>query len=300
MKRRHVYLIIIAVIVAVVVLLDLPQTPSFVNSLLGRQLKTTLGLDLTGGVQVLLAPQAGFPFTSANLDDAAKILQNRTNALGVAEITFQIAGGQYVLAEFPDVKNQDAVNAIIQETGLLEFAGSDTPLAPDTVIQTDYTNAASTTPTVTETPLISNPLQTTPSGPVYHTVITGADLNSVSVTSNPNNPTLGIYIEFTLKPDGATKFADYTTAHVGQYLMIVLDHKVFSSPRIDSAITGGKGIIQGSFTSDTANQLATVLRYGSLPVPLEIVQNRVIGPTLGQDSLNKSWRPKSELTKLGV
>ena len=289
MNRRHVYLIIIAIIVAVVVLIDLPQTPSFVNTILGRQLKTTLGLDLTGGVQVLLAPQAGFPFTSANLDDAAKILQNRTNALGVAEITFQIAGGQYVLAEFPDVKNQDAVNAIIQETGLLEFVGSDTPLAPDTVIQSDYTNAAtSNSSTVTETPLISNPLQTTPTGPVYHTVITGADLKSVSVTSNPNNPTLGIYIEFTLKSDGATKFADYTSAHVGQYLMIVLDHKVFSSPRIDSAITGGKGIIQGNFTSDTANQLATVLRYGSLPVPLEIVQNRVIGPTLGQDSLNKS------------
>jgi len=289
MKRRHVYLIIIAVIVAVVVLLDLPQTPSFVNSILGRQLKTTLGLDLTGGVQVLLAPQAGFPFTSANLDDAAKILQNRTNALGVAEITFQIAGGQYVLAEFPDVKNQDAVNAIIQETGLLEFVGSDTQLPPDTIIQTDNLSTASTgTPSPTETPLISNPLQTTPTGPIYHTVITGADLASVSVQSDPNNPTLGIFIRFTLKPEAAKVFEEYTTAHVGQYLMIVLDKKVFSSPRIDSGIPGGTGIIQGNFTADTANQLATVLRYGSLPVPLEIVQNRVIGPTLGQDSLNKS------------
>ena len=130
MKRRHVYLVIIVIIVAFVVLLDLPQTPSFVSQILGHQIKTTLGLDLTGGVQVLLAPQAGFAFTRANLDDAAKILQNRTNALGVAEINFQIAGGQYILAEFPDVKNLDAVNSIIQETGLLEWVGTDTYLAP--------------------------------------------------------------------------------------------------------------------------------------------------------------------------
>ena len=289
MKRRHVYLVIIVIIVAFVVLLDLPQTPSFVSQILGHQIKTTLGLDLTGGVQVLLAPQAGFAFTRANLDDAAKILQNRTNALGVAEINFQIAGGQYILAEFPDVKNLDAVNSIIQETGLLEWVGTDTYLAPGTEIQTDFVSGGtSIPPTATETPVISNPLQSTPTGPVYHTVISGADLNSISVASNPNNPTLGIYIEFTLKPDGSKAFGDYTTAHVGQYVAIVLDKKVFSCPHIDSAITGGKGLIEGNFTSDTANQLATVLRYGSLPIPLEIVQNRVIGPTLGQDSLNKS------------
>jgi len=67
-----------------------------------------------------------------------------------------------------------------------------------------------------------------------------------------------------------------------------LDKKVISCPVIDQAITGGSGVIQGSFTRDSANSLATILRYGSLPVSLEIAQQQVIGPTLGEDSLNKS------------
>jgi preprotein translocase subunit SecD len=123
---------------------------------------------------------------------------------------------------------------------------------------------------------------------MYHTIMTGADLKSVAVTSNPNDPTAGIFIAFELTAKGATVFADHTTNNVGKYVAIVLDKKVISSPSINEPITGGKGIIQGSFTRDTANQLATVLRYGSLPVPLEVAQSRVIGPTLGQDSLNKS------------
>jgi preprotein translocase subunit SecD len=230
MKHRHINLIIIAIVVALVVLIDLPQPPTFVNNIFKRQMKTTLGLDLTGGVQVLLQPPAGFAFTASQLQDAAKILENRTNALGVAEINFQIAGGQYILAEFPDVKNQDQVNSIIQETGLLEIVGSETPFKEGDTIQTDFTpiatsSAGTVTPSSTETaPLITNPIST-PVATIYHTVITGADFNSVAVASNPNNPTLGIYIDFTLKPDGAKKFADYTTAHVNQYVFNCCNQK---------------------------------------------------------------------------
>ncbi len=73
-----------------------------------------------------------------------------------------------------------------------------------------------------------------------------------------------------------------------RYLGIVLDNKVISSPRIDSAITEGAGVIQGSFTYDTANALAIQLRYGSLPVPFVVAESRVVGPTLGSESLQKS------------
>jgi preprotein translocase subunit SecD len=116
--------------------------------------------------------------------------------------------------------------------------------------------------------------------------MTGADLKTVNVTSGSTDP--NPYIAFTLTDSGAAVFKDFTTQNVGKYLAIVLDKKVVSTPVIQNAITDGKGIIQGNYTVDSANQLATVLRFGSLPVPLEVAQSTLIGPSLGQDSLNKS------------
>jgi len=115
--------------------------------------------------------------------------------------------------------------------------------------------------------------------------MTGKDLKQVQVTQDQ----LGQYIiQFDLTSDGASIFADYTAANVGKYLTIVLDKKVISSPVINSAIPDGSGIIQGSFTAESANALAVQLRYGSLPIPLKVVETRIIGPTLGEDSLNRS------------
>jgi preprotein translocase subunit SecD len=118
--------------------------------------------------------------------------------------------------------------------------------------------------------------------------MTGADLKSVLVSMSTTTGTSGYVIQFTLTDHGKAIFAAHTSANVGKYLAIVLDKKVISCPQIDSAITDGSGVIQGSFTRDSANSLATTLRYGSLPVSLEIAQEQVIGPTLGEDSLNKS------------
>jgi preprotein translocase subunit SecD len=75
---------------------------------------------------------------------------------------------------------------------------------------------------------------------------------------------------------------------VGQYLAIVLDKKVISAPVIKNPITDGQGIIQGGFTSASANALAVQLRYGSLPVPVKVVESRTVGPTLGEESIRKS------------
>jgi preprotein translocase subunit SecD len=115
--------------------------------------------------------------------------------------------------------------------------------------------------------------------------MTGRDIRSVNVGTD----TLGQpAIDFVLSPDGATVFAQHTAANVGRYLTITLDKRVISAPRIDGAIPDGQGQISGSFTAESANTLAVQLRYGSLPIPLKVVETRVIGPTLGEDSLRKS------------
>ena len=116
--------------------------------------------------------------------------------------------------------------------------------------------------------------------------MTGAALDTVAVQTS----SVGQYeIAFTLKSNGTQVFSDYTTANVGKYLAIVLDKKVISVPVINSAITSGQGVIQGGFTADSANALAVQLRYGSLPVPVKVVESQTVGPTLGAESVRKSF-----------
>jgi preprotein translocase subunit SecD len=85
-------------------------------------------------------------------------------------------------------------------------------------------------------------------------------------------------------------FANFTAANIGNVLAIVLDKEVLSTPTINDAITDGRGLISGNFTLESANDLAVQLRYGSLPIPLKVVEVRTVGPTLGMDSLQKSLR----------
>jgi preprotein translocase subunit SecD len=115
--------------------------------------------------------------------------------------------------------------------------------------------------------------------------MTGTHLKSVVVTKDNLGKDI---ISFELDSEGAKIFGDYTKANVGKILAIVLDKTIISAPSINSAIPDGKGIIEGSFTNESANALAIQMRYGALPIPFEVVESRVIGPTLGQDSLQRS------------
>ncbi|HEX9334208.1 MAG TPA: protein translocase subunit SecD, partial [Anaerolineales bacterium] len=124
-----------------------------------------------------------------------------------------------------------------------------------------------------------------PTETVYHTVMTGADLKEAHVSTGQTGQPI---VSFTLSTPGAKIFGDYTSSHTGQYLGIVLDKKVISAPRVNSPITDGSGIIEGGFTSQTANDLAIQLRYGSLPVPIKVVESRTVGATLGEESVRKS------------
>lgn len=278
MNRRYLFLIVILLVVILGVWINLPTNPGLKIGNFERTLETQLGLDLRGGVQVLL--EADLPETTEvdaqSLQDAVQILENRTNALGVSENLFQAAGTRRIVGEFPGLTNPDDVIATIQETGQLEFVDMGTaPLPEGTVIKTDF-GQAETAPA---------PTSENSEDQIYHTVMTGTLINSVAVTRDAT----GKYVvNFELKPEGRDIFAEFTASHVNQYLAIVLDKTVVSTPVISTAITEGSGIIEGNFTNESANALAIQLRYGSLPIPLKVVETRVIGPTLGADSLNKS------------
>ena len=309
MRRRNSWLILIIVLVAFSIWVDsvarIRVTNPFTDKpLIDQNTELRRGLDTLGGLQTLLEADVANCNTVSqqDLQVTRQILESRANALGVSEIVMQIAGNCRIVAEFPGVSNPDEVVAALQQTALLEFVdmGSN-PLPDGTTVKTDFgqsaegqspaptsTAAATVTPAPTTTPAANATpgAATTPEPQVYHTVMTGAALDTVAV--QPGNLGGQYQIAFTLKPSASKTFADYTSTHVNQYLAIVLDKKVLSAPVIKNAITDGQGVIEGGFTLDTANALAVNLRYGSLPVPVKVVESQTVGPTLGAESVRKS------------
>jgi preprotein translocase subunit SecD len=222
----------------------------------------------------------------------------------------QSAPPNRIIAQFPGLTNTDQVVAALQETGVLEFVDlGSTQLPEGTVIQTDYRSAAAgpsgivtltatsaATPTATPAATASatavagaTPSPTAiPPATIYHTVMAGTSLATVEVSAGSTVGVAGYVINFTLKPDATTAFGDYTGSHIGQTLAIVLDKKIISAPTINAKIDKGQGYIEGNFTSDSANALAINLRYGSLPVPVKVVESQTVGATLGADSIRRS------------
>jgi preprotein translocase subunit SecD len=217
------------------------------------------------------------------METARTIVENRTNALGVSENVIQLAGDRRIVGEFPGAEDTDAILDIIQQTGLMEFVDTgDFRPEEGSILQTDFAVGTTTEPAATPAPTDSTGTQ---AQTTYHTIMTGKDLTSVNVGTNASGQPA---VDFVLSPEGATIFAQHTAANIGKILTITLDKRVISAPGIEGAIPDGQGQISGAFTTETANSLAVQLRYGSLPVPLKVVETRIIGPTLGEDSLQKS------------
>jgi preprotein translocase subunit SecD len=291
MRRNYrIWVIPIVLLAAIAAWVVWPGNPGLHFGWLERDIKFVRGLDLVGGLQVLL--EADLPpetdVTSEQLGTARDIIEDRVNGLGVAEPLIQIAGDRRILVELPGIGDTEQAVATIKETGLLEFIEI-TPaqvaqIAGDTILKTDYglpaapeTAPAAADATPTPEPAITDV--------VFHTVMTGSALKNAGVTSDQSGE---IRVAFELTDEGAKTFGDYTSAHVGDLLGIVLDKRLISAPQIQDAITTGNGTISGSFTAEEANSLAVKLRYGSLPIPLKVAESTAVGPTLGQDSLRKS------------
>lgn len=278
-RNRNLWLILILLLTAFSAWIDFSNqirvdNPFTKEILFSRNVAVKLGLDLRGGLQALLEADvpADRAVSSEELNNTKTILENRANGLGVSEVVMQVAGERRIVAEFPGVSNPDEVVAALKQTALLEFVdmGDTSGIGLEgTVIVTD-TDAS----------------QATNGETVYHTVMTGAALDTVGVGASTLSS--NYVITFTLKADATQVFADYTTANVGKTLAIVLDKKIISAPSIKEPITGGEGSISGNFTQDSANTLAIQLRSGSLPVPMKVVESRTVGPTLGEESVRKS------------
>ena len=317
-QRYFQWLIVIAILLGLDLWINWPGTTSISVGSFSQNVAVREGLDLQGGLEVLLEADvpASQPVDATSMDAVRTVIENRVNGLGVAEPVVQVSGSRRILVELPGYENpQDAVS-LIKQTGLLEFidAGT-TPLMPGTQVVTDYalkgnapanpsaqpsltvqlssTPEATVTSEGTQSPSVAAGVSAsatatiapTQTGPVYHTVMTGADLSSVAAGADTVGQPV---VNFVLDANGTKVFSDYTTSHIGQYLAIVLDDKVISSPVVRTAITNGQGQISGSFTVDSANALAIQLKYGALPIPLRVAQIETVGPSLGQDSLHRS------------
>lgn len=241
------------------------------------------GLDLQGGLQVLL--KADLPedreIEPAQLDTSRQIIEQRVNALGVTEPLVQTEGDRRILVELPGIDNPEEAVALIQETALLEFVDTGTiPLTEGACIRTSLNEGPSRCEFGQDGNLVST------SAPTYETVMTGAAIQSAQSASSEFGQH---FVEFTLRGEERDLFANYTREHQGQFLTIVLDKQVISSPRI-SAVIEGQGTITGDFTLEEAQKLALQLRFGSLPIPLVIDSTRQIGATLGELSVAASIR----------
>ncbi len=313
-ERTYIFLVVILLLAIFAAWLDF-GSPHIKIGPIDRDIKIHEGLDLQGGLRVLLEPDvpADTPVTPDQMDVVRTIISQRVNALGVNEPVIQLQGARRISVELPGISNPDQAIAAFGSTGLLEFVDADSnPPAEGDVVKTTGKTAANScsgvapssnntpAPTATlaptVTPTVAAGATITATGTVtatpevtstqtYTTVMTGDCLTNAAVTFNNTNKPI---ISFNLTDKGGKIFGDFTSANVGKYLAIVLDKKVISAPIINSAITGGSGIIEGNFTLDSAKTLSIQLKYGSLPIPLKIVEQTKIGATLGEDSVRKS------------
>ncbi len=299
MRDRNVSLLIGVIILAVAATwVALPTNPGLHIHLgpinFDRDISVHQGLDLQGGMQVLLEADLpeGREIDPGAMEAVKVIVKNRVDALGVAEPLVQSQGDRRIIVELPGVEDPELAIATIRETGLLEFVDvGNTFLPPDTVVETTFGGArvpTEPTPTVeiTETATVI-PTVAVPPAQVFTTVMTGKELDTVNVALDQYGKP---EIQFALKFEGASIFGDFTSRNVGRFLCIVLDKRVISCPRIQTVIPDGKARITGEFTLEEANSLKIQLQYGALPVPLRVETTRSVGPSLGQDSVQKSVR----------
>lgn len=206
------------------------------------------------------------------VQQALEIIRRRVDEVGTREPTIMQEGQDRILIQVPGIGSAEELKDLIGTTAKLTF---------NSVVGTtrDGSQAVGGGQVVlpsTDQEGVFYILETSP-------VVTGEELTDAMPATDQNGQPA---VDFRFNPTGARKFGEYTTANVGQPFAIVLDNEVVSAPVIRQAITGGSGQISGSMQYEEANRLAVQLRAGALPAELNFLEERTIGPELGQDSVD--------------
>jgi len=224
--------------------------------------------------QVLLRPTAAG--ISAAVDgamaQAVEVIRKRIDELGTREPTIVRQGKTRIVVQVPGLQDPEALKALLGKTAKLEFKLVDTGADPEEVAQG-------------RAPPGSQILPVQEGGQVVvkrRAIITGDQLVDSQVSTDQNGAPA---VSFRFDSTGGRRFAQATTENVGKPFAIILDGMVISAPNINEPILGGSGVISGSYTVETANELAILLRSGKLPVELKVVEERTVGPDLGADSI---------------
>jgi SecD/SecF fusion protein len=245
--------------------------------------KINLGLDLQGGMHLVLKVDTSklSPKEAEGAPERAlEVIRNRIDQFGVKEVTIQRQGKDEIVVQLPGITDRKRALELIGQTALLEFrlVSSDPAKLQEAIAGTVPEGYELKDSEDGEKLLIEKKAD-----------VTGADLTNAIVRFDQsafNQPIVAI----TFNKEGGRKFAKVTGENVGQRLAITLDGVVKSAPVIKERIPGGEGVIQGRFSPEEANDLAIVLRAGSLPAPVITEEERTVGPLLGQDSISAGMK----------
>ena len=241
-----------------------------------RDLTTEIGAD--GSVKLRYSDQAFIAARKQMVDQSIEIVRRRVDETGTKEPTIQREGEDRILLQLPGIENPEHVKSLLGKTAKMTFRLVDT-------------NANVADARAGRLPPGDELLQAEPGrdrgGPDAYVVqkrvmVSGDMLTKADATFQQNEPV----VSFQFNSIGARRFGDATRENVGKPFAIVLDNKVISAPVIREPILGGSGVISGGFTVQTAIDLALLLRAGALPAPLNILEERTVGPDLGADSIH--------------
>lgn len=211
------------------------------------------------------------------MDSATEVVRRRIDELGTREPTIIRQGATRIVVQVPGLQDPDALKKLLGQTAQLEFKLVDLSALP-TNIQAGIAPPGSEIVPYAEGE--GGAIAVKRLGGIRGDNLTGAQAG-INQQTNENIVTISFDAQ------GGAKFAKLTTENVGKPFAIILDGQVLSAPNINEPIIGGNAQISGSFTAESANQLAIALRSGALPVPLAVVEERTVGPDLGADSIRK-------------
>ena len=214
-------------------------------------------------VEIIFSKYGLLTINNSALKQSIEIVRRRIDDVGTKEPTILQRGEKRILIELPGLKDPERIKALLGKTAQLNFrlVSESSEFGTDKLISENDEKLN-----------------------VSKRIIMSGE-NLIDAQPNINNQNNEPTVSFTLNRLGAQKFGRATTDNVGKRLAIVLDGEIVSAPTINEAITSGSGMISGNFSFQEATDLALLLRSGALPTPLKVVEERTIGPDLGEDSI---------------